>query len=164
MEQSVLDSLYGDLPMWDKLLRLMALLRSPEGCPWDRGQTHLSIRKNLTEECGELLEAIDAGDDAMMREELGDVLLQVVFHARIAEEEGRFTIGDVLGGLCDKLITRHPHVFGGVKADSEEEALAFWQEAKAREKYRDGPAAKAKETGAYAARVYSIQENKEEKQ
>jgi len=129
----VLDSLYGNLPMWDKLLRLMARLRSPEGCPWDREQTHLSIRENLGEECGELLEAIDAGDDAMMREELGDVLLQVVFHARIAEEEGRFTVDDVLEGLCEKLIRRHPHVFGGARAENTEEALRFWKEAKARE-------------------------------
>ena len=133
MGQSVLDSLCGDFPMWDKLLRLMARLRSPEGCPWDREQTHLSIRKNLEEECGELLEAIDAGDDAMMREELGDVLLQVVFHAQIAQEEGRFTIDDVLQGLFDKLVRRHPHVFGEVRARNTEEALAFWNEAKARE-------------------------------
>ena len=129
----MLDSLYGDSPAWDKLLKIMVILRSPEGCPWDREQTHLSIRKNLTEECGELLEAIDAGDDGMLREELGDVLLQVVFHARIAEEEGRFTVDDVLNGLCNKLISRHPHVFGDVKANNKEEALKFWNEAKARE-------------------------------
>jgi MazG family protein len=133
MEQSVLDSLYGGFSAWDRLLKIMATLRSPGGCPWDLEQTHLSIRKNLEEECGELLEAIDAGDDAGMCEELGDVLLQVVFHARIAEEEGRFTAEDVLNGLCDKLIKRHPHVFGDVKAQTKEEALAFWNEAKARE-------------------------------
>jgi tetrapyrrole methylase family protein/MazG family protein len=134
MEQSMLDSLYDDFPAWDKLLKVMETLRSPEGCPWDREQTHLSIRKNLEEECGELLEAIDAGEDAGLCEELGDVLLQVVFHARIAEEEGRFTINDVLNGLCIKLINRHPHVFGGVKARTKEEALAFWNEAKLKEK------------------------------
>jgi tetrapyrrole methylase family protein/MazG family protein len=109
----------------------MARLRSPEGCPWDREQTHLSIRRNLEEECGELLEAIDSGQDAAMREELGDVLLQVVFHARIAEEENRFDIGDVLNGLCEKLIKRHPHVFGEEKAQNSEEALRFWNQAKA---------------------------------
>jgi tetrapyrrole methylase family protein/MazG family protein len=130
----MLDSLWDDLPAWDKLLWLMARLRSPEGCPWDREQTHLSIRKNLEEECGELLEAIDAGDDAMMCEELGDVLLQVVFHACIAEEEGRFTIGDVLETLCNKLITRHPHVFGEATAQNTEEALMFWKSAKNAEK------------------------------
>jgi MazG family protein len=131
MEQTVLDSLCDKFPVWEKLLSLMAKLRSPEGCPWDREQTHLSIRGNLEEECGELLEAIDAADDAMLCEELGDVLLQVVFHARIAEEEGRFTIDDVLNGLCKKLVIRHPHVFGDVKAQNAEEALAFWRKAKA---------------------------------
>ncbi|MDR1693414.1 MAG: MazG family protein [Oscillospiraceae bacterium] len=130
----MVDSVYDSLTGWDKLLWLMAKLRSPEGCPWDREQTHLSIRDNLAEECGELLEAIDAGSDGMMREELGDVLLQVVFHSQIASEEGRFNIDDVLSGLCAKLIRRHPHVFGDVKAANTEEALASWKEAKKREK------------------------------
>ena len=130
----MLDSAYDRLPPWDRLQNIMARLRSPEGCPWDRAQTHLSIRGNLEEECAELLEAVGAGDDAMLREELGDVLLQVVFHARIAEEEGRFTADDVINGLCDKLIGRHPHVFGDVRAQNQEEALAFWNEAKALEK------------------------------
>jgi tetrapyrrole methylase family protein/MazG family protein len=130
MEQTVLDSLCDKLPPWDKLLFLMARLRSPEGCPWDREQTHLSILGNLEEECGELLEAIGTGDDRLMCEELGDVLLQVVFHARIAEEEGRFAIDDVLNGLCEKLIKRHPHVFGSARANNAEEALAFWKQAK----------------------------------
>ncbi|MDR1668964.1 MAG: nucleotide pyrophosphohydrolase [Oscillospiraceae bacterium] len=131
----MLNSAYDRLPRWDRLLWIMARLRSPDGCPWDREQTHLSIRENLEEECGELLEAIDAASDTMMREELGDVLLQVVFHSRIAEEENRFTIDDVLDGLCDKLIRRHPHVFGGQKAESTEEALRFWKDAKAKEGY-----------------------------
>ncbi|MCL2003852.1 MAG: MazG family protein [Oscillospiraceae bacterium] len=132
----MLNSLYDNFLPWERLLFLMGRLRSPEGCPWDREQTHLSIRGNLSEECGELLEAIDAADDALMREELGDVLLQVVFHAQIAGEEGRFTIDDVLTGLCEKLITRHPHVFGEDKARNAEEALTFWKEAKAKEKTR----------------------------
>lgn len=130
----MLNSVCDGSSEWDRLLRIMETLRSPEGCPWDREQTHLSIRKNLTEECGELIEAIDAGDDNMMREELGDVLLQVVFHARIAEEDGRFTITDVLSDLCRKLITRHPHVFGGEKANNTEEALGYWKAAKQKEK------------------------------
>jgi MazG family protein len=129
----MLDSPYGYLPAWDKLLAIMEKLRSPDGCPWDREQTHLSIRGNLEEECGELLEAIDSGNDASLCEELGDVLLQVVFHARIAEEENRFTAEDVLNGLCDKLIRRHPHVFGDGKAAGTEEALAFWNQAKIKE-------------------------------
>ncbi len=136
----MLDSAYADLSRWDRLLWLMAKLRSPEGCPWDREQTHLSIRGNLEEECGELLEAIDADSDAMMREELGDVLLQVIFHARIAEEAGRFSINDVLDGLAEKLLRRHPHVFGGQKAGSIEEALTFWKEAKKQEKGYSGNA------------------------
>lgn len=134
MEKSVLDSTYDQLSRWDRLLWLMEILRSPDGCPWDREQTHLSIRSNLEEECGELLEAIDAGSDTMMCEELGDVLLQVVFHARIAEEENRFTINSVIDGLCEKLIRRHPHVFGEHKAKNSEEALSFWIEAKKKEK------------------------------
>jgi tetrapyrrole methylase family protein/MazG family protein len=131
MEQTVLDSLCDKIPPWDKLLSLMTVLRSPEGCPWDREQTHLSIRGNVEEECGELLEALDSGEDTLICEELGDVLLQVVFHAEIAKEEGRFTIDDVLNGLCEKLIKRHPHVFGKEKAQNAEEALAFWKQAKA---------------------------------
>jgi tetrapyrrole methylase family protein/MazG family protein len=134
MEQIVLNSLCGKFNPWEKLLAIMSRLRSPEGCPWDREQTHLSLRGNLSEECGELLEAIDSGDDKNLCEELGDVLLQVVFHAQIAEEEGRFTVDDVLNGLCEKLISRHPHVFGGVKAQNAEEALNFWREAKIVEK------------------------------
>jgi tetrapyrrole methylase family protein/MazG family protein len=130
----MVNSLCGIDSPWDRLLRIMEVLRSPEGCPWDSEQTHLSIRKNLEEECGELLEALDADDTAGMREELGDVLLQVVFHSQIAKEAGRFTIDDVLNTLCDKLINRHPHVFGDVKAQSTEEALAFWKAAKGKEK------------------------------
>ena len=130
MKKSMVNSLCGIDSQWDRLLKIMEILRSPEGCPWDREQTHTSIRKNLTEECEELLETIDADDADGMREELGDVLLQTVFHAQIAAEAGRFTIDDVLNTLCEKLITRHPHVFGDVKAHNTEEALAFWKAAK----------------------------------
>ena len=134
MNESMVNSLCGIDSPWDRLIRIMSILRSPEGCPWDREQTHLSIRDNLKEECGELLEAIDANDGDGMREELGDVLLQTVFHAQIAAETGRFTINDVLETLCEKLISRHPHVFGEGKALDAKEAIAFWKEAKNKEK------------------------------
>jgi len=97
---------------FNDLLDLMQLLRHPEeGCPWDRVQTHKSIRKNLIEETYEVLEGIDKNDDAILVEELGDLLLQVVFHCRIAEEENRFSIDDVINGVCQKLVRRHPYIF-----------------------------------------------------
>ena len=98
------------------LNRIMALLRQPGGCPWDREQTHESIRRNMLEEAYEAVEAIDEKDPGHLKEELGDVLLQVVFHARMAEEEGLFTLDDVVDGICKKLVFRHPHVFGTVDA------------------------------------------------
>ena len=116
------------------LLRIMCLLRAPGGCPWDREQTHQSIRKNLIEETYELVEAIDRDDPAMMREELGDVLLQVVFHSCMAEEAGRFTFDDVADEVCKKLIIRHPHVFGDVSITGTEDVLANWDEIKRRTK------------------------------
>ena len=93
----------------------MALLRSEQGCPWDREQDHRSIRKNFIEETYEAVEAIDKGDMTLLREELGDVLLQVVFHTQMEEETGVFTFDDVVTDLCQKLIIRHPHVFGEVE-------------------------------------------------
>ena len=116
------------------LLEIMRLLRSPDGCPWDREQTHRSLRTNLVEEAYEAVEAIDRDDAAGLREELGDVLLQVVLHACIAEEENAFSYGDVVDGLARKLVERHPHVFGDVVADSAEGALDSWNAAKRREK------------------------------
>lgn len=116
------------------LLRIMRLLRAPGGCPWDREQTHQSIRKNLIEETYELVEAIDRDDPAMMREELGDVLMQVVFHSCMAEEAGRFTFDDVADEVCKKLIIRHPHVFGDVSVSGTEDVLANWDEIKRRTK------------------------------
>jgi len=100
----------------EDLLRIMELLRAPEGCPWDREQTHQSIRRNMLEEAYEVAEAIDNRDTANLKEELGDVLLQVVFHSRMAQEEGLFTFDDVVDGICKKLVFRHPHVFGTVEA------------------------------------------------
>ncbi|MBR3423458.1 MAG: MazG family protein [Clostridia bacterium] len=120
------------------LRRIMACLRGENGCPWDRAQDHKSIRRDLIEETYEVAEAIDNDDSDLLREELGDLLLQVVFHARMEEETGRFSLDDVISDLCEKLIRRHPHVFGDVNADDPEGALASWNEAKKEEKHRDG--------------------------
>lgn len=111
---------------------LMARLRAEDGCPWDREQTHSSLRRYCLEEAYEVVEAIDQEDDEALEEELGDLLLQVIFHARIAEEEGRFDLGSVADTLCDKLEERHPHLFGDVRADTAEQVLANWEDLKAR--------------------------------
>lgn len=108
------------------LLEIMRLLRTPEGCPWDREQTHQSIKKNLIEETYELVEAINRDDPAMMREELGDVLMQVVFHSCMAEETGNFNFDDVADEVCQKLIVRHPHVFGEVTVSGTLDVLNNW--------------------------------------
>ena len=110
----------------DDLVDIMALLRSRDGCPWDREQTHQSIRKNFIEETYEAIDAIDKHDSGLLLEELGDVLLQIVFHSRIASESGEFDFSDVSDGICKKLIVRHPHVFGDVKADDAGEVLKNW--------------------------------------
>ncbi|HEY8418068.1 MAG TPA: nucleoside triphosphate pyrophosphohydrolase [Limnochordales bacterium] len=123
------------------LLDVMARLRSPEGCPWDRQQTHASLKRYLLEEAYELLDAIDAGDDRALVEELGDVLLQVVFHAQIAWETGRFSMSDVVDGLVKKLVRRHPHVFGDVHAEDAAAVVRTWEAIKQREKAdREGEA------------------------
>ena len=98
----------------EQLLKIMELLRAPGGCPWDAEQTHQSIRRNFLEETYEAVEAIDEGSPEHLEEELGDVLLQVVMHARMEQEAGRFDLDDVADGVCKKLIYRHPHVFGDV--------------------------------------------------
>jgi len=118
----------------DDLKRIMELLRSPEGCPWDKEQTHQSIRRNMLEEAYEVAEAIDENDPAHLKEELGDVLLQVVFHARMAEEAGLFNFDDVVDGIARKLVFRHPHVFGTVEADNTDQALNTWDAQKQVEK------------------------------
>jgi tetrapyrrole methylase family protein/MazG family protein len=115
------------------LVRIMAKLRGPGGCPWDAEQTHRTLARHLLEETHELLEAIDAGDDDAMRDELGDVLLQVVFHAQLAADEGRWDIDDVARGLVEKLIYRHPHVFGEVEVSGADEVLVNWEKLKAAE-------------------------------
>lgn len=116
------------------LIEIMKMLRSENGCPWDREQTHQSIRKNLIEETYEAVEAIDKEDAALLKEELGDVLLQVVFHAKMEEEAGRFCFDDVADGICKKLIIRHPHIFSNVVADTPEQVLANWDKIKKEEK------------------------------
>lgn len=119
---------------YEDLVALVACLRSPEGCPWDRVQDHHSIRNCLLEECYEALEGIDNDDPALLCEELGDILLQVVFHARISEEEGGFSIDDVADGVCKKMVRRHPHVFGNERADTAGAVRANWEEIKRKEK------------------------------
>lgn len=110
----------------DDLLMIMKLLRAPGGCPWDRVQTHKSIRNDMLEEAYEAADAIDSGDSEHLREELGDVLLQVVFHAAISEDEDGFSFDDVVNDICAKLVLRHPHVFGGVSVDGVEGVLSNW--------------------------------------
>lgn len=119
---------------YEDFLKIIARLRAPGGCPWDIKQTHESLRECLLEESGEVIEAIDNKDDENLCEELGDVLLQVVINSRIAEEEGSFTLDDVVNGICRKMIRRHPHVFGEAKASTPEEALGLWKEIKRRER------------------------------
>lgn len=111
----------------------MARLRAPDGCPWDAQQTHASLAKHLLEETHEVLEAIDSGDPDRLRDELGDVLLQVVFHAELAREAGEYDVDDVASGTVEKLIRRHPHVFGDVEVEDASEVLVNWERIKAEE-------------------------------
>lgn len=122
----------------DPLVTVMAELRSEHGCPWDREQTHLSLKRFLIEEAYEVLEAIDAGDVHKLREELGDLLLQVVFHAQLASERGDFDVNGVVEGIVEKLIRRHPHVFGQVTVDSARQVERNWERIKAGEKEENG--------------------------
>jgi len=118
---------------FDRLVEIVRRLRAPDGCPWDRAQTPLSIRHCLVEETGEFLDALEVGDQEEMVEELGDLLLQVVFQAQMASEEGHFDIRQVVGEEGDKLVRRHPHVFGDQGASSPEEALSRWEASKGKE-------------------------------
>ncbi len=124
----------------DDLRQTMARLREPEGCPWDQEQTHATLVRCLIDEVSELIDTIDRGDYPHMREELGDVLIQIVFHARIAEERGQFDFDDVAREINEKLVRRHPHVFGDGKLDTSEQVLAQWEVIKATEK-KNGPVA-----------------------
>lgn len=121
-------------PAIEQLRAVVARLRAPDGCPWDREQTHSTLRKDLLEEAHEVVEAIDNKDDAHLREELGDLLLQVVMHSQIAGEEGRFDFDAVAAGIAEKLIRRHPHVFGEKKLGDTAAVLKQWDEIKREEK------------------------------
>lgn len=118
----------------EDLIEIIKLLRAPGGCPWDREQTHESIKKSMIEEVYEAIDALNAHDDHMFANELGDVLLQVAFHAQLASERGAFDFNDILNEICIKLITRHTHVFGNDKADGTDEALKNWEKNKKKEK------------------------------
>jgi tetrapyrrole methylase family protein/MazG family protein len=119
-------------------VRIMARLRAEGGCPWDRQQTHQSLKRSMVEEASELLDAIDDQDDVGLRDELGDVLLQVVFHSQIAADEGRFDIQDVARTLCEKLVRRHPHVFGEASAATPDQVTTQWEEIKRQERRDQG--------------------------
>lgn len=119
---------------FEDLKEIMAKLRSEEGCPWDRAQTHESLEKHLVEECGEVLEAIDNQDAENLCEELGDLLFQIMSHSEIEKEKGTFTVDNVVDGICKKMVRRHPHVFGTAKERSKAPDPDFWEEIKWREK------------------------------
>lgn len=123
---------------FEKLVALQARLRAPGGCPWDREQTHESLRKFLVEETYEVLDAMESGDARKFSSELGDLLLQVIFHSILAEEDGRFTISDVIESVHTKMVRRHPHVFGKVKAATSAEVLKNWEQLKAAERAESG--------------------------
>ena len=137
-EKSVRDLLQEEQHDFDSLVDIMRILRSENGCPWDKEQDHKSIRTNFIEETYEVVEAIDKEDAALLKEELGDVLLQVIFHARISEEENDFSIREVIHDICAKLIHRHPHIFGTVHADTSDVVLDNWEKIKKEEKKRVG--------------------------
>ncbi len=121
-----------------EFVRMIEVLRGPGGCPWDRAQDHLSLRRHMLEEAYEAVAAIDAGDDAELADELGDVLLQVVLHAQIASDEGRFDIDEVVSRISDKIVRRHPHIFGEATADSPDEVVVHWNAIKREEKAGGG--------------------------
>src|SRR3984893_5395645 len=139
----------ADVGEWfEKLVAVQARLRAPKGCPWDREQTHETLRTYLIEEAYEVLDAMKSGDDAKFANEMGDLLLQVVFHSQIATEEGRFTVADVIREVHEKMVRRHPHVFGEKRAKDAAEVLRNWEQIKAQE--RQG-AQKPQENGAAKA-------------
>ena len=135
-------------PAFDSFVRTIAALRSPEGgCPWDRAQTHESIGDSMIEEAYEAVDAIQAGDTAHLREELGDVLLQVVLQSQIAADAGEFTIDDVCAGVDEKMIRRHPHVFGEVNVENANEVVDLWEQMKLSENQKDGAQAQGERKG-----------------
>ncbi len=126
-----------NLDRFSTLVEIIALLRSPGGCPWDRKQTHESLRKNLLEEAYEVLEAMDEADAEKLSEEFGDLLLQIVLHSQIAAESGEFTVNDVIRKINEKLIYRHPHVFGDVKVKDADEVTVNWEALKKKERQKE---------------------------
>jgi tetrapyrrole methylase family protein / MazG family protein len=132
---------------FEKLVGVQARLRAPNGCPWDREQTHETLRTYLLEEAYEVLEALESGNDAKFAEEMGDLLLQIVFHSQIAREEGRFTVSDVVREIHDKLVRRHPHVFGETRAKDSTEVLRNWEQIKSEERRSKGAEANAIASG-----------------
>ncbi|MBN2238584.1 MAG: nucleoside triphosphate pyrophosphohydrolase [Dehalococcoidales bacterium] len=126
-----------NLDRFETLVDTIARLRAPDGCPWDREQTHQSLREYLLEECYEALDALDEGDTDKLRDELGDILLQIMLHAQIGSEAGEFNIGDVIRNLNEKMIYRHPHVFGTTEVENAEEVTRNWQELKRKQKGDD---------------------------
>ncbi|HSJ49718.1 MAG TPA: nucleoside triphosphate pyrophosphohydrolase, partial [Actinomycetota bacterium] len=139
------------------LVRVMARLRGPGGCPWDREQDHRSLARHLLEETHEALDAIDVGDRELLKEELGDVLLQVVFHAQMAADDGAWDVDDVAEGIVRKLIRRHPHVFGEVEVSGADEVLVNWERIKEREKGPTGLEDDIPETLPALARAAKVQ-------
>lgn len=127
-------SLPQDPSQFAALVDIIAKLRAPDGCPWDRKQTHASLRENLLSECYEVLEALDEGDSGKLRDELGDLLMQIVLHGQIATEAGEFEIGDVISSINTKLIHRHPHIFGSKKVKDAEEVMHNWEVLKGEER------------------------------
>jgi tetrapyrrole methylase family protein/MazG family protein len=127
-------SLPQDMSRFEALVEIIAKLRAPDGCPWDRQQTHASLRGSLLEECYEVLEALDEGDSAKLCEELGDLLMQIVLHAQIAGEAGEFKLGDVMESINTKLVRRHPHIFGTEKVENAEEVAHNWEVLKREER------------------------------
>jgi tetrapyrrole methylase family protein/MazG family protein len=126
-----------DLSRFSALVKIIARLRGPDGCPWDKEQTHASLRESFLQECYEVLETLDEGDNRKLREELGDLLLHIVLQAQIAEESGEFKIADVIKSINEKLIHRHPHVFGDQKVTGVEEIVHNWETLKREEKGND---------------------------
>jgi MazG family protein len=123
-----------DSGKFDNLVDIIARLRGPNGCPWDREQTHQSLRENLLSECYETLEALDSGEPEKLKEELGDLLLQIVLHAQIARDDGEFKIGGVIKGITEKIIRRHPHIFGSKKVKDAVEVMHNWEALKREER------------------------------
>jgi len=123
-----------ELAKYQELRAIVARLRAPDGCPWDREQTHASLRPHVIEEAYEVLAALDAGDTSKLPEELGDLLFQVLLHTQLAEETGEFSMAEVLGGLADKLVRRHPHVFGDVDIETADQVIEQWEQLKSKER------------------------------